>query len=99
MEVIEVTQRESKVLELMSKGFSILDIAEELYCSDTTVRRDYESLYTKFAVNKHRELKDKYKNENIQLKISTPKAKWQRKHKTLNTSVTNIKDFAEQLCC
>ena len=98
MEVIEVTPREAEVLKFMAKGFSILDIAEELYCSDTTVRRDYENLYTKFAVNKHRELKEKYKETNIKI-IENRESKTKRRQKPLKTSLKNIHKLAKELCC
>jgi DNA-binding NarL/FixJ family response regulator len=96
---VEVTQREFQILELIAKGFSRYDIAEQLYCSDTTIRRDCESLYSKFGVYKLRELRDKYKNEKIELLIVAPtKAKWQRKHRPLKNSLTNIKELAKELC-
>jgi DNA-binding NarL/FixJ family response regulator len=96
---VEVTQRESQVLELIVKGFSRYAIAEELYCSDTTIRRDCESLYDKFGVDKLRALRDKYKNENIEILIVAPtNVKWQRKHRPLKNSLTNIKELAKELC-
>jgi DNA-binding NarL/FixJ family response regulator len=100
MEIIEVTPREAEVLKFIAKGFSRYDIAEELYCSDTTIRRDCESLYAKFGVYKLKELKDKYKNESIELIIIAPtKNECQRKHRRLNNSIKNIHKLAKELCC
>jgi LuxR family maltose regulon positive regulatory protein len=49
--VEKITSREKEVLELIVKGYTNKEIAEELYIAEVTVRKNITSIYRKLKVN------------------------------------------------
>lgn len=53
-----LTEREASVLELLSHGYTVKRIAEELYVSDNTVRAHTKAIYRKIGCHSKQELVD-----------------------------------------
>lgn len=50
-EDFEITKREFEILQLISKGMSYKQIAEQLFVSDKTIKKHIENIYNKLHVN------------------------------------------------
>lgn len=61
-EPIQLTKRETEVLEQLSKGFSHTEIAKNLYRSPKTIRNHMENIYKKLQVHSKLEAVLKAKN-------------------------------------
>lgn len=64
-EKIELTIRETEVLEQLSHGLSYTIIAENLFLSQSTVRKHIEKIYSKLQVHSKLEAIQKAKRNNI----------------------------------
>ncbi|MDP5229948.1 MAG: response regulator transcription factor [Cellulophaga sp.] len=64
-EQVAITNRETEVLEQLSKGFSYTKIAENLFLSPSTVRKHIENIYTKLQVHNKIEAVQKAKRINL----------------------------------
>ena len=64
-EQIELSKRETEVLEQLSKGLSYTAIADNLFLSPSTVRKHIENIYKKLQVHSKIEAVQKAKRHNI----------------------------------
>jgi DNA-binding NarL/FixJ family response regulator len=64
-EEIQLTSRETDVLEQLSKGLNYIKIAENLILSTGTVRKHIENIYKKLQVNNKLEAVQKAKKNNL----------------------------------
>lgn len=64
-EQVALTNRETEVLEQLSKGLSYTKIAENLFLSPSTVRKHIENIYTKLQVHNKIEAVQKAKRINL----------------------------------
>ncbi len=64
-EQVALTNRETEVLEQLSKGLTYTKIAENLFLSPSTVRKHIENLYTKLQVHSKLEAVQKAKRINL----------------------------------
>ncbi|MGV3461219.1 MAG: response regulator [Flavobacterium sp.] len=62
---VQLTTRETEVLEQLSKGLSYNTIADNLFISAGTVRKHIENIYTKLQVHNKLEAIDKARRSNI----------------------------------
>lgn len=64
-EDIKLTNRETEVLEHLSKGLNYVQIAENLILSTGTVRKHIENIYRKLQVHNKLEAVQKAKRNNL----------------------------------
>ena len=64
-ENINLTTRETEVLEQLSKGLKYKNIAENLFLSEGTIRKHVENIYSKLQVHNKLEAIQKAKNNKI----------------------------------
>ena len=64
-EKINLTTRETEVLEQLSKGLSYTTIAENLYLAPSTIRKHIEHIYSKLQVHSKLEAVQKAKRNNL----------------------------------
>jgi DNA-binding NarL/FixJ family response regulator len=64
-EDIQLTARETEVIEQLSKGLKYQQIAENLFLSVGTIRKHVENIYTKLQVHNKLEAIQKAKNNNL----------------------------------
>nr|WP_321222279.1 response regulator transcription factor [uncultured Psychroserpens sp.] len=65
IEVIKLTNRETEVLEHLSKGLNYVQIADNLIVSKGTVRKHIENIYRKLQVHNKLEAVQKAKRNNL----------------------------------
>ena len=54
--VYVLTSRETEIMELIVRGYSVARIAEEHVVSENTVRTHYKHIYAKLGIHKKQEL-------------------------------------------
>ena len=64
-EEIKLTQRETEVLDQLSKGLKYKNIANNLFLSEGTIRKHVENIYTKLQVHNKLEAIQKAKNNKL----------------------------------
>lgn len=65
LEKLKLTNREYEILELITKGYSNTDIANELFVSLSTIKTHTSNLYTKMGVKRRTQAVDKAKRLQI----------------------------------
>jgi DNA-binding NarL/FixJ family response regulator len=52
----KLTKREQEVMELLTQGMTVKQIAEKVFVADKTVRKHLEHIYEKLHVHSYKEL-------------------------------------------